>query len=51
MKEQLLMSFIKIFSEHKDIQNINQFILKISGIWETDIDYGLTFKFIEVIHP
>ena len=51
MKEQLLMGFIKIFSEHKNIQNINQFILKISGIWETDIDYGLTFKFIEVIHP
>jgi len=38
---------IKIFSEN--IENINNlFLLKISGIWETDINYGVTYKFINL---
>lgn len=38
---------IKIFSEN--IDNINNlFMLKISGIWETDINYGVTYKFINL---
>ena len=28
----------------------NSFILKISGIWESENEYGLTFKFIEINH-
>jgi hypothetical protein len=35
---------IKIFSEN--IENINnEFLLKISGIWETSSNYGVTYKF------
>jgi len=43
--EQLKNGNIKIFNDlgSKPFQN---FILKISGIWETNMNYGLTFKFI-----
>jgi hypothetical protein len=43
--EQLKNGNIKIFNDlgNKPFQ---QFILKISGIWETNMNYGLTFKFI-----
>lgn len=38
---------IKIFSDN--IENIhNEFILKISGIWETECNYGVTYKFITI---
>jgi hypothetical protein len=45
--EQLKNGNIKIFS---DIGNKGSasFILKISGIWETQLNYGLTYKFIKV---
>lgn len=45
INEQLKNGNIKIFS---DIANKNNatFILKISGIWETQNNYGLTFKFL-----
>jgi len=42
--EQLKNGNIKIFSEIKGEDT--QFILKISGIWETHYNYGLTYKFI-----
>jgi hypothetical protein len=36
---------IKIFSDN--IEKIkNTFLLKIAGIWETENDFGLTYKFI-----
>ena len=45
--EQIKSGYIKIFS---DIGNKQQcsFILKISGIWETQQNFGLTYKFIKV---
>ena len=43
--EQLRNGSIKVFSETCDKIN-NIFILKVSGIWETETDYGLTYKFI-----
>jgi len=45
--EQLRNGNIKIFS---DITNKGptSFILKISGIWETHLNYGLTYKFIKI---
>jgi hypothetical protein len=45
--EQLRNGSIKIFS---DISNktSSSFILKISGIWETQYNYGLTYKFIKI---
>ena len=38
---------IKIFSDNIE-KNNNLFLLKIAGIWETDYNYGLTYKFIKV---
>ena len=38
---------IKIFSEK--ISDINKgFLLKISGIWEDDLNYGVTYKFTPI---
>lgn len=36
---------IKVFSETSD-KICNTFLLKIAGIWETDTEYGLTYKFL-----
>jgi len=45
--EQLKNGFIKIFQEIQS-KTIHNFILKISGVWETQTSYGLTYKFIKV---
>lgn len=45
--EQLKNGFIKIFQEIP-AKPVHDFILKISGLWETQISYGLTYKFIKV---
>jgi hypothetical protein len=45
--EQLKSGFIKIFCDNENKIN-NTFLLKISGIWETDKMYGLTYKFINL---
>lgn len=37
-----------LISRTSDEFKLNKYILKISGIWETNIDYGITFKFIEM---
>jgi hypothetical protein len=44
--EQLKSGHIKLFN---DVGNLisSSFILKISGIWETQTNYGLTYKFIK----
>ena len=46
--ETLNSGVIKIFPNiDKDINNSNSsFILKISGIWEDDKEYGLTYKIL-----
>jgi hypothetical protein len=46
INEQLKHGVIKIFSE--PIEGNDFFILKISGIWETDNEYGVTYKFSKV---
>jgi hypothetical protein len=43
--------FIKMFISHDHNPNNQDFIVKISGIWETSTEYGLTFKFFEINHP
>jgi hypothetical protein len=43
--EQLRNGNIKVFSDTSDKIG-NTFLLKIAGIWETDTEYGLTYKFI-----
>ena len=45
--EQIKCGYIKIFSDIGNKQSCS-FILKISGIWETQQNYGLTYKFIKV---
>jgi hypothetical protein len=45
--EQIKNGNIKIFGDFVSKQN-NLFILKISGIWETQQSYGLTYKFIKI---
>jgi len=47
IKEQLNNGFLKLFND-VNLNNVNEFILKIYGIWETDIEYGLTYKFINI---
>jgi hypothetical protein len=47
INEQLQNGYIKIF-ENIENKNHCSLILKISGIWETDITYGLTYKFITI---
>jgi hypothetical protein len=47
ISEQLMTGYIKHLIDNK---YANSFILKISGIWESENDYGLTFKFIEINH-
>ncbi len=44
--EQLKYGYIKLFSDVGYKSNCT-FILKISGIWETQYNYGLTYKFIK----
>jgi len=38
---------IKLFNDIGN-KSISSFILKISGIWETHLNYGLTYKFIKI---
>lgn len=43
--EQLKNGNIKVFSESSDKIG-HTFLLKIAGIWETETEYGLTYKFL-----
>ena len=45
--EQLKNGNIKVFSDCPEKIN-NVFLLKIAGIWETEHDYGLTYKFTNI---
>lgn len=48
--EQLKSGNIKIYCNDINTKINNHFVLKISGIWETDTLYGLTYKFLKVNH-
>ena len=45
--EQFKNGYIKLFQTIQNKGN-QKFILKISGIWETAYNYGLTYKFIKI---
>ena len=47
--EQLINENIKLFSDipFKNIEN--QFVLKMSGVWESDTEYGIIYKFMKKI--
>jgi hypothetical protein len=46
--EQVKNGNIKIFCDNIKKNHNNLFILKISGIWETELYYGLTYKFTKI---
>ena len=48
--EQLKSGYIKIFADNIENINNNLFMLKISGIWVTETQYGLTYKFLKINH-
>ena len=45
--EQISNGNIKLFNEVTNKSN-NLFVLKISGIWETQFNYGVTYKFVNI---
>jgi hypothetical protein len=47
--EQLQSGNIKIFND-VHVKTNCVFTLKISGIWETQTSYGLTYKFIKIVN-
>ena len=47
LSEQMSTGYIKYIIDNTIS---NSYILKISGIWESTSEYGLTFKFIEINH-
>lgn len=48
ISEQLANGHVKIFIDNTTIKrSTNEFILKISGIWENEMEYGVTYKFTE----
>lgn len=49
--DQLKNGNIKIFSDSNFKPYSNIFLLKISGIWETETQYGVTYKFSKINHP
>tara|TARA_Y100000996_G_scaffold354831_1_gene295169 strand:- start:1887 stop:2360 length:474 start_codon:yes stop_codon:yes gene_type:complete len=48
IKEQLDTMSIKIFTETNVRKIPSEFILKISGLWETSTEYGITYKFTNI---
>jgi hypothetical protein len=46
--EQFKNGFIKVFQEIQNKSSVN-FILKISGVWEINSSFGLTYKFISAV--
>ena len=49
--EQLNSGNIKLFKDSLKLHKINkdnEFIIKISGIWENEDEYGITYKFVDM---
>lgn len=45
--EQLKVGNIKVFADNIESPS-NTYLLKIAGVWETEMHYGVTYKFIKV---
>lgn len=50
ISEQLQAGTIKLFANEPEGQIGNKFLLKVSGVWETAHELGVTFKFIDSHH-
>ena len=48
ISEQFRSGSIKLFTNISENNSNRKFILKISGVWETSSEYGITFKFIDI---
>ncbi len=48
IEDQLSSGSIKLFTDNMEKSLGNQYIFKISGIWETGTDYGVTYKFMNI---
>ena len=48
INDTLRSGYIKIFFNENEKKKSDQFILKISGLWENETEYGLTFKFLSI---
>ena len=46
--EQMNSGTIKLFVVDKPGRGTNDFVLKVSGVWETECEYGVTFKFVGI---
>ena len=49
--EQINSGNLKLFKDNLKLHKINsdnEFIIKISGIWENDYEYGITYKFVDM---
>lgn len=50
LQKQLKYGFFKTYKEHTFSDTSSSYILKISGVWETQMEYGITYKIIKGIH-
>ena len=50
IREHLESGSVKIFANEPDTQITNCLVMKVSGVWETVDEIGVTFKFIESRH-
>jgi hypothetical protein len=48
IRQQLNCGNIKLFTDNSELSPQNNYILKMSGIWETEKEYGITYKFMDV---
>lgn len=48
IRQQLNCGNIKLFTDNSNVSQANMYILKMSGIWETETEYGITYKFMDV---
>ena len=48
IRQQLNIGHIKIFTENSGLSATSSYIIKMSGVWETNTEYGITYKFIDV---
>ena len=49
IKKQLECGNIKLFSDASETKMSNDYIIKLSGVWETENEYGITYKFVDVV--
>ena len=49
LESQVNTGVLKLFSESNDKKKNIDIILKISGLWEDSVSYGITYKFLSVI--